>query len=173
MDELYFILFNNFFGGKIMKNKSLVMGILIISFLFLNFILLDRGSFEEIILSKLEDYDFIILDITHSETVKYSRDDSKVINELLDYLKTLELKEVVFNQDSNDEPYDIRITGYKGLTRGSLFVEINSKRYIDVYIVIKDSNKNSTVLSKHYKITNADFDYNLLNNIMDAMPLIK
>jgi hypothetical protein len=153
-----------------MKNKNLVMGLLIISFLFTNFIMLDRGSFEEIILSKLENYEFIILDITYSETVKYSRDNSEIICELLDYLKTLELEEVAFSQDSNNEPYHIRITGYEGLTRGSLFVEVNSQRYIDVYIVTKDSNKNSIILSKHYKITNADFDYNLLNNIMDTMP---
>jgi len=105
--------------------------------------------------------------------VKYSRDDSNVINELLDYLKTLELKEVIFTQDFNDEPYNIRITGYEGLLRGSLYVVVNSQRYIDVYIVKKDLNKYSTILSKHYKITNADFNYSLLNKIMDAMPIPK
>lgn len=156
-----------------MKNKSLVVGLLIISFLFLNFIVLDKGSFEELFKSKLENYDFIILDITHSETVKYSRDNVKAINGLLYYLKTLELKEVIFTPDFNDEPYHIRITGYEGLKRCSLYVVVNSQRYIDVYIVKKDSNKYSTILSKHYKITNADFNYNLLNNVMEAMPIPK
>jgi len=168
------MLFRIFFGGNNMRNKSLiVMGLLLILLLFIRFIVLDKGSFEELFLSKLENYDFSIIDITYSTTMKYSRDNSKYISELLDYLKTLELEEVVFAQKFNNEPYHIRITGYEGLKRGSIYVVVNSKRYINVYIVKKDTNKVSTILSKHYKITNTDFDYDLLNKIMDTMLLPK
>lgn len=157
-----------------MKNRPLIaVGLLLITLFFIKFIVLDKGSFEELILSKLENYDFSIVDITYLETVNYSRDNFENISKLLDYLKTLELEEVVFSPKLNNEPYHIRITGYEGLKRGSIYVVVNNQRYINVYIVKNDKNKFSTILSKDYKITNKDFDYNLLNEIIDNMPIPK
>lgn len=155
------------------KKKTLIELVLLLIILFsIRFIMLDKGSFEKLILSNLENYDFCILDITYLTTKKYSRDDSENIKELIDYLKTLELKEVEFTP-SNNEPYYIRITGYEDLKRGSIHVEVINSRYITADYVKKDTIGNSEIVRKNYKITNKDFDYDLLIKIMRNMPIPK
>lgn len=141
--------------------------LLIIVFLIVIFIIrTEKGSFDEVVLSKLDDGIIDEISISYStkgSRLNYMSSNNEVIDNLITYLKTLNLKQTYSESNGFEDLVYIIFLHilYEDYRREIIMMHISSKK--DINISFDQNAKNK------YKIINDEIDYNKLNEIISMM----
>lgn len=149
-------------------NKFIISIIILIAISVIIFVInIESGSFNNIILSNFDEVRTIsIIDSSQIDDVMHITDDYEIIDNLLIYLNSLNLKRIYFRNNKNDNiQYRIHLSGiYDKRYSNSVMIELSNKESITVFF-----NTNNKMAEKIYEITNVEIDYNKLDEIFNMI----
>jgi len=147
----------------------IIIGTTIIVFILIFTIKAEKGSFDNLVLSNFDESSIKTMNIIYSSQsniITHITSDYNTINNLIFYLNTLNLRQNYF-RDNNFEDNQYRIglyAVYDNNKDGFIMLEINNKNKITIFF-----NTPTMHIEKTYKITNAEIDYNKLDEIFNMM----
>ena len=166
--------------------KKIILGVFIffaIAILANNFqelrvaLIPEKGELSEVILSKYKEDSFDTLFMETREWEFRNTADKEIIDEMLSYLKGLELKEV----SERRYPFNYHISFRNKDNYESLWIDVIGKDFIEVRIETVDKEVvevselrtetrwNKEVVRKYYEITNGEIDLEIIKDFFNKL----